>query len=86
MGAYGERVRAGGGRFGQGRSVHQRWEGSAPQVYRRLCDRAPDHYVGHFLQSFSFSTFLERLEKLRKERKHTGTAWNRFKIYVLRLC
>ncbi len=46
VGAYGERVRAGGGRFGQGRSVHQRWQGFAPQVYRRLSHRAPDHYVG----------------------------------------
>jgi hypothetical protein len=49
VGAYGERVRAGGRRFGQGRSVHQRWEGPAPQVDRRLRHRAPDHYVGHSL-------------------------------------
>jgi hypothetical protein len=78
VGAHGERVRAGGGRFGQGRSVHQRRQGPASQVYRRFRHRAPDHYVGHFLEFFSFSNIFKKIKETEKERKYTGTAWNRF--------
>lgn len=45
VGAYGERVRARGGRVSEGRGLHQRGQGTAAQVYRLLGHRAADHHV-----------------------------------------